>query len=399
MSRPLHKLSAVAVRALAPGKHSDGGGLWLHKREDGGGQWVLRVTVHGRRREMGLGSTSDVALRDARESASRWRAVARDGRDPIKERERIKREAARGLHLLSEIAADAFDTRKAELKGDGAAGRWFSPLAMHVLPKLGKVPVADLDQTDIRDALAPIWQTKAVTARKALNRLGICLAHAAALGLQVDLQATDKALALLGQQRHKATNIPAMPWQEVPAFYASLSEPTITQLALRLTILTAARSGPVRFIRPDEQIEDDIWKIPGENMKGRRDRTNDFRVVLSTEAVEVIRLARPFMRNGYLFPNTAGGVISDMTMLMHMKRAGLDYRPHGFRSSLRDWIAETTNTPFEVAETVLGHSVGGKVERAYRRTDYLEQRRVLMERWADFVTGRSGQLLQIVRTA
>lgn len=389
MSRPLHKLSHLAVKSSTPGKHADGGGLWLHKREDGGAQWVLRVTVHGRRREMGLGSTAEVSLRDARDAAHRWREVARTGKDPIKERERQKREAARNQHLLKDVAEDAFESRKAELKGDGAAGRWFTPLELHVLPKLGKIPVEDLDQNDIRDALTPIWHDKAVTAQKALNRLGICLKHAAALGYDVDLQATAKARQLLGKQRHKTKNIPALPWADVPAFYATLAAPTLTHLALRLTILTGGRSTPVRHIRPDEQVEGDVWTIPGEVMKGRRDRTPDFRVALSPEAQEVIRLARPFMRNGYLFPNTKGGVISDMTMIQHMKRAGLAARPHGFRSSLRDWIAETTDTPHEIAETVLSHTVGAAVERAYRRTDYIEQRRKLMKRWADHVTGKT----------
>lgn len=388
MSRPLHKLSAVALKSITSGKHSDGGGLWLHAREDGGAQWVLRITIHGRRREMGLGSAAAVTLREARAAAERWRAAVRDGVDPIKERERLKREAARNLHLLNEIAADAFESRKAELKGDGKAGRWFSPLELHILPKLGKIPVAELDQTDIRNTLAPIWHTKAETARKALNRLGLCLKHAAALGLNVDLQATEKARALLGKQRHKAENIPALPWKDVPAFYATLAEPTVTHLALRLLILTGARSGPVRQLR-EEHLGGDVWTIPGPMMKGRRDATTDFRVPLSAEALAVIAQARRHAREGYLFPSVKRGVISDATMARHMERAGLDARPHGFRSSLRDWIAETTSTPYEVAETVLGHTVGGAVERAYRRTDYIEQRRLLMEHWTDFVTGRA----------
>ena len=119
----------------------------------------------------------DVGLKDARVEAERWRAVVREGKDPIKERERARREAARGNHSLNEVALDAFESKKAELKGDGEAGRWFSPLEIHVLPKLGKVPVEDIDQNDIRDTLKPIWHSKAVTAKKALTRLGICMLH------------------------------------------------------------------------------------------------------------------------------------------------------------------------------------------------------------------------------
>lgn len=384
MPRPLNKLSAATVKAAAPGKYSDGGGLWFHKRDDGGAQWFLRVTTHGRRREMGLGRYPDVTLKDARTLAEKWRSEAARGLDPVKERQRMRREQARNLHLLKDIALDAFESRKAELKGDGKAGRWFSPLELHVLPKLGKVPVADLDQTDIRDTLAPIWHDKADTARKAMNRLSICMRHAAALGLSVDLQATDKARALLGKQRHKAQNIPSLAWQDVPAFYQSLDEGSITHLALRLLILTGARSKAVRYLHLD-QIDGDIWTVPAETMKGRKDATTDFRVPLSSEALAVIEQARPFARDGFLFPSVRKGVISDMTMSKLMERRGMAERPHGFRSSLRNWLAETTNAPHEVAETCLGHTVGGAVERAYRRTDFLEQRRALMERWGQML--------------
>ncbi|ARY23912.1 tyrosine-type recombinase/integrase [Brucella melitensis] len=394
--RAINRLSARAATTLGPGKHNDGAGLWLHKRPDGGGQWILRVTIHGRRREMGLGSALEVSLKEAREAAEKWRAMVRSNIDPIKERERQKREAARNLHLLKDVAIDAFESRKAELKGDGDAGRWFSPLEHHILPKLGKVPVADIDQKDIRDTLAPIWHSKAETARKAINRLAICMRHAAALGLDVDLQATEKARALLGKQRHKAQNIPAMPWQEVPAFYATLTDDSVTHLAMRLLILTGVRSGPLRSIH-ESQIDGNVWTIPGEAMKGRKDATNDFRVPLTVEAMKVIDIARRHARDGFLFPNVRSEVISDMTLGMFMRRAKLEARPHGFRSSLRDWIAETTDTPHDIAETVLGHTVGGSVERAYRRTDFLEQRRVLMERWANHVAGNGAQILQLMK--
>lgn len=395
MPRTLNKLSALVVKNAGAGKYADGGGLWLIKREDGGGQWVLRFTIHGRRREMGLGSIGEVSLKEAREESERWRAVARSGLDPISQREKHKREAVKRLHLLKDVAADAFESRKAELKGDGKAGRWFSPLELHILPKLGKTPVAEIDQTQIRDVLSPIWHTKAETARKALNRLDICVRHAAALGLEVDIQAVAKARALLGQQRHEATNIPAMPWHEVPTFYKRLSDGSITHLALRLLILTGVRSGPLRFLHVD-QIDGDVWTIPGEAMKGRKGKTQDFRVPLTPEALDIIKAALPLARDGFLFPSIKKGVISDATMSRLMERDEIAYRPHGFRSSLRDWIAEATDTPHDIAETTLGHTVGGKVERAYRRTDFLEQRRKLLERWAKHVTGKGGQVLRLV---
>ena len=383
MARATNRLSASAVKAAPAGKHADGGGLWLVKRPDGGAQWVLRVTPHGRRRKMGLGPYPDVSLKEARASAEQWRTVVRQGLDPIKERERQRREAARNIHKLTDIALDAFESRKAELKGDGTAGRWFSPLELHILPKLGQVPVADIDQKDIRDTLAPIWHTKAATAEKAMSRLSIVLRHAAALGLEVDLQATEKAKALLGKQRHKVTNVPAVPWQDVPEFYQSLGD-SITELALRLLILTGARSGPLRNFHVD-QIDGDVWTIPADAMKGRRDATKDFRIPLSAEAQRVIAEARKFARDGLLFPGAKRGVISDMTMTALMDRRGMKERPHGFRTSLRVWLAEATNAPHDVAEMCISHMVGSKTVQAYKRTDFLEQRRALMERWGDFL--------------
>lgn len=343
---------------------------------------------------MGLGPYPEVSLKEAREQAEAWRAVVRQGQDPIKERARLRRIATRNLHVLNEVALDAFESRKAALKRDGKAGRWFSPLELHVLPKLGRMPVSEIDQIDIRDTIKPIWHSKAATAKKAINRLGIVLQHAAALGIEVDLQATEKAKALLGAQRHKERHIPAMPWQEVPEFFASLNDGTNVQLALRLLILTGVRSYPVRFATID-QFESGIWTIPAQSIKGRKNATEDFRVPLSTRALKLVEEASVNVRDHFLFPSPRKGVISDAAMSRLMERRGLTYRPHGFRSSFRDWVAEKTSTAFEVAETALGHSVGRSVERAYRRTDYLEQRAVLMQRWDDYVFGEVTQIVKI----
>ena len=395
--RAKNRLTAGFLKSPPVGKYCDGAGLWLIQRDDGGAQWVLRVTVHGRRREMGLGGFPATGLSDARKQSGRWRSMAAAGRDPIKEREAEERAARREDISLALITADCFEARKSELKGDGKAGRWLSPLTIHVLPKLGRVPVTDLDQRDIRDTLGPIWHEKADTARKAMNRLSIVMKHAAALGLDVDLQATEKAKALLGKSRHVPKHIPAMAWADVPEFYASLEEPTLTHLALQLLILTGVRSTPLRTLRL-EQIEGDVWTVPAENMKGRKGATADYRVPLSREAQRIIYLARPYARNGYLFPNNQRGVISDMTLSRHMERRGLEARPHGFRTSLRTWLAEATDAPHEVAEAMLAHVVDNGVVRAYRRTDYLDQRRALVERWAGHVTGGTGQVVKLVGT-
>ncbi|GAA5099119.1 hypothetical protein GCM10023260_09950 [Bartonella acomydis] len=207
--------------------------------------------------------------------------------------------------------------------------------------------------------------------------------------MDVDLQATEKARALLGKQRHKVTNRPAMDWKDVPTFYQSLCKTqNITRLALRLLILTGVRTRPLRHIHKD-QVDGDIWTIPAEDMKGRRDATTEFRVPLSSEALEILKQARLLSHNDFFFSATGRGPLAERCMAQYMRDNKLEACPHGFRSSLRDWLAETTDASYEVAETILAHTVGGKVERAYRRTDYLEQRRVYMDKWAAYVTGQS----------
>uniref|UniRef100_UPI001157FBF5 tyrosine-type recombinase/integrase n=1 Tax=Bartonella massiliensis TaxID=929795 RepID=UPI001157FBF5 len=163
---------------------------------------------------------------------------------------------------------------------------------------------------------------------------------------------------------------------------------TMTNLALRLLILTGVRRKPLCHMHKD-QIEGDIWTIPAENMKGRRDATTEFRVPLSSEAMKVIEQARCISKSDFIFSFTNRGPLSPTIMATYMRKNKIEACPHGFRSSLRDWLAETTDAPYEVAETILSHTVGGKVERAYRRTDYLEQRRVYMDKWAAYVTGQS----------
>lgn len=387
MARQRERLTAVHVRQNPAGKYADGDGLWLVKSSKERGNWVLRLTVQGRERFMGLGSIATRSLAEARTEARRWRAVALNGSDPIIDRAAQLRAKARDIKTLSQVAQEAFDARKASLRDGGRAGRWFTPLEQHVLPKLGKRPIADIGQADIERCLKPIWQSKADTAHKALTRLGIVFAYAIAHDLAVDRDAVAKARTLLGDQAHVVENIPAMPWADVPAFYASLDNGGVTHLALRLLILTGVRSRPLRFLRL-EQIDGDVWTIPAAMMKAREGKAEPFPVPLSLEALDVVERARALARDGFLFPNVRKGVLSDATMIKLMARRDLAYRPHGFRSSLRTWLSEATDAPHAVAETILQHKPAGRVEAAYNRTKYIDLRRPYMQRWADFVTGK-----------
>jgi integrase len=391
-----HKLSAREVIKFAKdgeGSLGDGAGLWLIKRSPTSIAWMFRYSINSQRSQMGLGSLYDVSLAEAREAADKWRGIVKTGGDPIRESEKQKKLLTAQRTTLTMIALEAFEAKKAELRGDGKTGRWFATLDLHILSKLGSRDVESIDQNDIKHALDPIWHTKAATADKAIGRLGICMQHAAAKGLDVDLQIVAKARALLGKQRHKPQNHKHIIWQEMPKFYETLSETNLTKLAMRLLILTGSRSGPLRKIRPDEiDFGTAIWTIPAENMKGNEGKQEEFRVPLSNEAIAVIEAAMPFSRNGNLFPNVRQGVISDGTLSKHLRtQTTYDAVPHGFRTSLRTWLADETDASHEVAESCLSHITGSKVARAYQRSDLLELRRDYMQRWADYLTDSDAQ--------
>jgi len=374
-----HALTALQTKKLEAGKYGDGQGLWLHKRNRSWGRWFLRFVVDGRRREMGIGPWPDVAIAEAREHASNARRSARFGIDPIEERKK-RRERTHRL-TVAEAVLGCFEARQAELKGDGIAGRWMSPLNLHLLPKIGKTAIEDVDQHTIKNVLEPIWHAKASTAEKVLQRLSLSLKHAAALGLDVDLQASMKARALLGKQRHEVKHIPSMPYQEVPEFYRWLSEqPYQSCLALRFLILTATRTGEVRFATKDE-FQDDVWTIPA-----KRTKTGvEHRVPLNKECLKIIEQALESSTSDFLFPSPTGKAMSDATMSRFMEREGYTCRPHGFRASFRTWVEEQTDTPFEVKEAALGHKVDLGIVGAYQRSDRLEKRRALLSDWSDFV--------------
>ncbi|MEO0938560.1 MAG: integrase arm-type DNA-binding domain-containing protein [Pseudomonadota bacterium] len=345
----INVLTQMRAKALGPGKHFDGQGLMLVKRSKATGNWILRLVHEGRRREMGLGRWPDVTIAEARERAAMARFKVRDGIDPIALRKAARRRANR--LTVEEAIKQCYEAKQAELKNDGVGGRWLSPLNVHVIPKIGKMAIEDVDQHVLKKNLGPIWHTKADTARKAMNRMNLTLKHAAALGLDVDLQAVMKAQALLGKRRHEVKHIPSLPYQEAPAFYHHLATQNYpSAYALRFMILTVTRTSEVRFAT-EEEIEGDVWTLDSKRTKtGARHR-----VPLSAETLKVVS-DRPIIAGAeYLFPSPSGVAMSDAAMARLMDREKLKARPHGFRATFRTWVEEQTDTPYEVKETALGH--------------------------------------------
>lgn len=369
----------MKAKSLAAGKYADGQGLWLVKRSHQAGKWVLRLSVSGKRREMGLGPWPEVSLADARAKALEARAQLRDGSDPVTERQ--KAQILAQPTSFAEVLDSCFKARQAELKGDGHAGRWLSPLKTHIVPKIGSLPVASIDQHVLKRTLDPIWHDKAETAEKALSRIGIVLKHAAALGLEVDLQATMKAQALLGKQRRTRTNIPALPYQEAPAFYQWLCTKELQScFVLRFLLLTACRTGEARFATTDE-LQADLLIIPPDRTKTGKEH----KIPLTDEARRCINEAHKVAECKLLFPSTKGKPLSDATMSRFMEREGYKARPHGLRATFRSWAEECTDAPFEVKEACLGHAVDMGVVGAYQRSERLEKRKKLLNAWTRFL--------------
>lgn len=402
MARAKNKLTAMEVKTAAPGKLQDGGGLILDKGESGG-KWIFRYSIAGRRRDMGLGTYPSVGLAAARAERDKWAAVLHGGIDPISERERRieaeKAELTRDDPTLTRLVEMVFEAKKATLRGEGTRGRWMSPLEKHVLPKLGTRIASKIHQTDIRDALAPIWRTKHETAQKAISRLGITFQRGRLAGYSVDPFTVEAAKHLLGEVHHEPTPIEATPWQDIPALFQRLGEnPTTAHLCLQFIMLTVVRGDAARGARLDE-IEGAVWTVPAQRVKGTIKQAADFRVPITDAARDVIERCAPGAVDGLLFPakkhNGQFGAISANALEKALNVLGEAGRPHGFRTSFRTWVQDTQAATFDVAETALGHTIGGKVERSYARSDLLDQRRVLMTKWAAFVTGETAKVVRL----
>jgi len=392
-----NKLTVVAINNSGDGKLQDGGGLYLIKK-GGSGRWIYRYQLQKRRREMGLGSLTDVSLAAARKSRDRWAAILASGLDPLDEKRRIEADtdAARNRRdpRFKDLAQTVFEAKRATLRGEGIAGRWMSPIKTHILPAIGNKPVSELTAHHIKDALSGIWTKKHVTARKALNRTRIILRGGKRMGMPCDPDIADTAEYLLGEYIHVSEPIKATPWQQIPNLFQALEGRGNAAACLQFMILTAVRSNGCRGARFAE-IDGDTWTVPAERMKGRVGKIYDFAVPLSTPAILLVeRLAE--ISDDLLFPGQATKKgVSDTALSKILNALKEPGRPHGFRTSFRTWVQDTDAATYDVAETALAHRLGNAVERSYARSDLLEPRRILAEKWGQFVTGASATVVDL----
>ncbi|KQT78787.1 site-specific integrase [Methylobacterium sp. Leaf466] len=382
---PEKALTAVQVRQFKkPGRYADGNGLYLVVDPSGAKRWLLRLVVQGRRRDIGLGGAGLVTLAEARERALAYRKLAREGGDPLVER--------RKAQVIVPTFAEAVELVHSEHRTSWAnakhAQQWRNTLQQYACPQLGVRRVDQIDTPDVLRVLAPIWLTKPETARRVRQRIGTVLDWAKAAGHRSGENPVEGVAKGLPKQGDRDEHHAALPYASVPNFVSQLRHSEtgeIARLAFKFLILTASRTSEVLGARWDEiNVVERLWTVPAMRMKAKREH----RVPLSTRSIEILARARELAGGSALvFPGRSGEKpLSNMVFLMALRRMKLPITAHGFRSSFRDWAAERTSLPREVAEMALAHAVENRVEAAYARSDLLDRRRDLMEQWATFVS-------------
>ncbi|MET0015016.1 MAG: integrase arm-type DNA-binding domain-containing protein [Sedimenticola sp.] len=404
MARQINKLKALTVKQTKqPGWYPDGMGLYLQVSPTLSKSWVYRYEMNGKERRHGLGSYPTHSLEDAREAAKACRRLRKNGIDPIEYSQELKTqralEKAKGV-TFSDCAEKYIETHKSSWKNAKHAQQWENTLDTYAKPVIGDLSVQDVDVGLILQILEPIWNKKTETATRVRQRIESILDWATARGYRDGENPArwrghlDKLLPRRSKVQ-KVIHHPAMPYSKVPQYYQGLrKQETIAARALAFIILTAARSGEARGSSWDEiDLDAGVWTLPPERMKAGRQH----RVPLTKEAIHILEQVKPYSQDSFVFPGMKKGKgISEAALRKHLKDTHPDLTIHGFRSSFRDWCAEQTSYPREVAEAALAHVVRDRTEAAYQRGDMFERRRKLMESWSRHcATAKAGKVVGI----
>jgi integrase len=383
------KLTTSQVKHAKPGRHGDGRGLYLQVI-GGSKTWVLRYEHQKRERWMGLGSVEFVTLAQARERAFELRRQLKDrGIDPLERRRAAvvgARLAALKWGTFEEVASQYVEVKSAQWKGDGSRREWLSTLSRYAFPIIGSFSVASIDTALVHRVLDPVWTKKPHVGQRLRERIEAVLEFAKSMGLR-EGENPARWKGHLANVLPKATRTsrtkhhPALPYAEVTAFMAELRAlPGVPARALEFAILTAARTGEVRFARWSEvDPRAGVWTIPGERMKGGREH----RIPLSDRALAILG-ELPRDGEAVFAGRSNGGFINQDAMADVLAKLRPDVTVHGFRSTFRDWAAETTHFPNHVLEMALAHAIPSAVEKSYRRGDMFEKRAQLMADWAAY---------------
>jgi integrase len=385
------RLTAAKVRQIQQaGKYYDGNGLFLRVEASGSKRWVQRITINGKRCEIGLGSGNLVTLAEAREAALEHRKVARSGGDPLaaKQSAVIVPSFNDAVEKVIELYAPTWSNAK-------HAAQFRNTLVTYAGPIIGSKPVSDITSADVLRVLTPIWTSKPETARRVKQRIGAIMKWAVAQNYRAD----DPSAALsqaLPKPSQKVAHRKSLPYAEVAACIAVLraSQAMVaTKLAFEFLVLTAARSGEVRGATWQEiDVAKKTWTIPAHRMKAKFEHI----VPLSDRAMAILTEAERLGDGDLVFPGQKHGrPLADMTLSKLIKELGFPTDVHGFRTSFRVWVQEQTNTSFEVAEKALAHKTTNKQVAAYARSDLFEKRRNLMQAWARYLNPERSNVIAI----
>ena len=374
-------LNPKQIAALPQGSHADGGGLEIRVDGKGARRWVVRLKVDGKMTTRGLGAYPAVSLAEARRTAAIAVKEAKDATGLEPEAERVP--------TFSKAARDYITANSPTWRNEKHAAQWRNTLARYAEPVVGNMPVDEITTADVLAVLSPIWLVKHETASRVRQRMERVLDWAIVHGHRDKANPATKAIMVgLPKARNLKKHLRALPYGEVPGVLRRVDLSTAypaTRLAFRFLTLTATRTGEVRGADWSEIDWDaHMWVIPATRMKTGRTH----RVPLSSEAMRVLRDAQMLgSREGLIFRAYDGGPLSNMVFIAMLRRLKVDCVPHGMRSSFRNWCAEN-GVPRDLAETALSHALGvNAVENAYARTDMAEQRRGLMQQWADYCAG------------
>ncbi len=402
MSRPLNKLSARAVKTLTACKrHGDGGGLWLSISSNGGRRWTFLYRWRGKLTEMGLGSARDVSLARARDLAAAARGQLKAKINPLAARTAPAHDAP----SFGAFADSLIDDLGGGFQSAKHLAQWRMTLTHYAAPLRSKA-IAEISTEDVLDCLKPWWAKRPETASRLRGRVERVLDAAKARGLR----SGENPARWRGHLDHLLPKRPklsrghhaALPFEQVGAFVAALqARDAVSARALEFLILSACRSGEVRGACWSEiDREKQVWTIPAARMKAKREH----RVPLTSRMLQILAQARQGEGADLVFPAPSGEkMLSDSAFRVLLQRMGFEeITPHGFRSAFRDWVAETTLFPGEVAEMALAHVIEDKTEAAYRRRDLFDKRRQLMSAWERYCLARphtaSNNAITAVRT-
>lgn len=381
------------------GRHTDdqtkGLHLWIKANQRK--YWIFRFTVESKRHNISLGGYPEIGLKQARERAVEARNLINKGRSPIEEKNASKALVVKAKSpIFREFALEYIERMRPRWRNPKHAEQWVSTIERYAIPFIGQMRMDEIQTEHVLSLLKPIWLSKTVTASRLRGRLESILSASITFGHRTTMNPAtwrDHLENILPPPKSSDKHHAALPYSDLPNFIAGLKEmDCVSALALEFLILNASRTGEVIGAKRNE-LSNDLWTVPASRMKGGRSH----QVPLGKRSLELLAISASLDPQSEYFFSKNGKPLSNMAMLMMVRRFSLGITVHGFRSAFRDWVSEETEYSPELAEMALAHTIENKVEAAYRRGNLIERRKSLMRHWESFCEGENIQNVHLIR--